>query len=112
MATLASGGSTTLDSGVGTLGYEWHVDADNGFRPAGLMDMSSTTDSTAQPFVDYGSQTTTQTTTHHLTLYRAASGVLVFGAGTVQWAWGLDNGAGTGNPNRGANTLNRYQLVT
>ena len=30
------------------------------------------------------------TQTHHLTMYRAASGALVFGAGTVQWAWGLD----------------------
>jgi len=30
------------------------------------------------------------TVTHHLTLYRALSGALVFGAGTVQWAWGLD----------------------
>ena len=40
---------------------------------------------------------TTSTATHHLTLYRAPSGALVFGAGTVQWAWGLDNGAGTGN---------------
>ena len=26
----------------------------------------------------------------HLTLYRAASGALVFDAGTVQWAWGLE----------------------
>ncbi len=25
------------------------------------------------------------------TLYRAPSGALVFGAGTVQWSWGLDN---------------------
>src|SRR5262249_19772305 len=25
------------------------------------------------------------------------SGALVFGAGTVQWSWGLDNGAGGGN---------------
>ena len=32
-----------------------------------------------------------QTTTHHLTLYRAPSGALVFGAGTVQWSWGLDS---------------------
>src|SRR5207245_1649274 len=29
--------------------------------------------------------------THHLTMYRAPSGALVFGAGTVQWTWGLDN---------------------
>ena len=56
VASLASGQSATLDSGVGTLGYEWDVDADNGFRPAGLMDMSSTTNPTAQPFTDYGSQ--------------------------------------------------------
>src|SRR5215472_14078796 len=97
VATLASGDSTTLDQGVGTLGYEWDVDADNGFRPAGLMDMSATTVSGAQAFTDYGSNLTNQPTTHHLTLYRAASGALVFGAGTVQWAWGLDNGAGTGN---------------
>ena len=97
VASLASGSSTTLDSGVGTLGYEWDVDADNGFRPPGLLDMSSTTDSTAQPFTDYGSFTTTQATTHHLTLYRAPSGALVFGAGTVQWSWGLDNGTGSGN---------------
>ena len=26
-----------------------------------------------------------------MTLHRAASGALVFGAGTVQWSWGLDN---------------------
>ena len=91
VASLGTGQSTTLDSGTGTLGYEWDVDADNGFRPAGLMDMSSTTDASAQPFTDYGSQTTTQSTTHHLTLYRAPSGALVFGAGTVQWSWGLDS---------------------
>ena len=59
--------------GVGTLGYEWDVDADNGFRPAGLMDMSSTTDTNAEVFTDYGSTTTPNSTaTHHLTLYRAA----------------------------------------
>ena len=100
VASLASGQLTTLDQGVGTLGYEWDVDADNGFRPAGLLDMSSTTYNGAQIFTDYGSNTTPQlnaTATHHLTLYRAASGALVFGAGTVQWAWGLDNGTGSGN---------------
>ena len=98
VASLGSGQSTTLDQGVGTLGYEWDVDADNGFRPPGLMDMSSTTDSSAEVFTDYGSTTQfNSTATHHLTLYRAASGALVFGAGTVQWAWGLDNGLERGN---------------
>ena len=92
VANLAPGGTATLDPGAGTLGYEWDEDADNGFRPAGLFDMSSTTSTSAEVFTDYG--TTTQansTATHHLTMYRAASGALVFGAGTVQWAWGLDN---------------------
>ena len=77
---------------IRTLGYEWDVDADNGFRPAGEFDLSSTTVSGVQPFTDYGSTTAaTGTETHHLTLYRAPSGALVFGAGTVQWAWGLDD---------------------
>ena len=57
VASLASGQSTTLDQGVGTLGYEWDVDADNGFRPAGLMDLSSTTSTSAEDFTDYGSTT-------------------------------------------------------
>src|SRR5215472_17512978 len=98
VANLTSGQSTTLDQGVGTLGYEWDVDADNGFRPPGLMDMSSTTSNSAEICIDYGCITQPNSTaTHHLTLYRAPSGALVFGAGTVQWSWGLDNGAGTGN---------------
>src|SRR5262249_61477944 len=32
-----------------------------------------------------------------VTLYRAASGALVFGAGTVQWSWGLVSLVGSGN---------------
>ena len=78
------------------MGYEWDADLDNGFRPAGLFQLSSTTVNVPEAFTDYGS--TTQlggTATHHLTLYRAPSGALVFGAGTVQWSWGLDDG----NPN-------------
>ena len=98
VAGLSPGHSITLDAGVGTLGYEWDVDADNGFRPPGLFDMSATTDTSAEVFTDYGSNTQPNSTaTHHLTLYRAASGALVFGAGTVQWSWGLDNGTGSGN---------------
>jgi hypothetical protein len=81
VASLPAGQSTTLDAGVGTLGYEWDVDADNGFRPAGLMDMSSTTSNSAEVFTDYGGLTQLgSTATHHLTLYRAPSGALVFGA--------------------------------
>lgn len=93
VANLTSGQTLTLSPGTGTLGYEWDMDADNGFRPPGLFDMSSTTATNAQIFTDYGSTTTgnNATATHNLTLYRASSGALVFGAGTVQWSWGLDN---------------------
>jgi uncharacterized repeat protein (TIGR02543 family) len=37
------------------------------------------------------SQTFLSGFTHHLSLYRADSGALVFGAGTMQWSWGLDD---------------------
>ena len=98
VASLSPGQSTTLDAGGGMLGNEWDVDADNGFRPPGLMDMSSTTDTNSEIFTDYGGTLQDNATvTHHLTLYRAASGALVFGAGTIQWSWGLDNGTGGGN---------------
>ena len=79
-------------SGNDTLGYEWDEDVDNGFRPAGEFDLSSTTVSSLQKFTDYGSTLNENATgTHHLTMYRAQSGALVFGAGTVQWSWGLEN---------------------
>ena len=43
-------------------------------------------------FTDYGSTTMLDgTATHNMTMYRAPSGARVFGAGTVQWAWGLDD---------------------
>ena len=50
----------------------------------------------ADKLLDYGS-TTDADATHSLTLYRHASGALVFGAGTIQWSWGLD-----GHHDRGA----------
>ncbi|HEY7120917.1 MAG TPA: DUF4082 domain-containing protein [Solirubrobacterales bacterium] len=89
-ATLGPGQSLAL--APGTLGYEWDVDADNGFRPAGSVRLSSTTVTDLETFIDYGSTTTSPSTaTHNMTMYRAPSGARVFGAGTVQWAWGLDD---------------------
>ena len=69
-------GTTTLEGS--TLGYEW-----DGYRPEfastyppGRVVMSETNDTGA---------------THQLSLYRdPESNALVFGAGTAQWAWGLD----------------------
>ena len=82
----------TLQLAPGTLGYEWDVDADNDIRPAGAFRLSSTTVSGVEAFLDYGSETDPNATvTHNMTLYKAPSGALVFGAGTVQWSWGLDS---------------------
>ena len=89
VASLAPGATATL--GSGTVGYEWDEDADNGFRPAGLIRLSTTTATGVETLLDYGSTYGTGDATHHLTLYRAPSGVLVFGAGTIQWSWGLDS---------------------
>jgi hypothetical protein len=88
VASLQPGQTATLSNE--TLGYEWDQDVDNGFRPAGEIDLSSTTMSVPQVVQDYKEDLTTGTETHHLTLYRASSGALVFGAGTVQWSWGLN----------------------
>jgi N,N-dimethylformamidase beta subunit-like, C-terminal/Bacterial Ig-like domain/Bacterial Ig domain len=87
VASQPPGATATLSDS--TLGYEWDEDADNGSRPAGLVRLSSTTLSGAEVLQDYGSTYAGGTATHHLTLYRRGS-ALVFGAGTVQWAWGLD----------------------
>ena len=106
VASLKPGETATL--GEDTLGYEWDEDVDNGFRPAGLMDLSSTTTEVPEKLLDYGSTYGPGTATHHLTLYRAPSGALVFGAGTVQWSWGLD-----GEHDRGTTTPDpRMQQAT
>ncbi len=90
IAALGAGQTATL-AGL-TLGYEWDEDIDNGHRPAGLFRVSSTTVTGAPVVVpeSYGSRFGSGTAVHSMTLYRAPSGALVFGAGTVQWTWGLD----------------------
>ncbi|MCG8349360.1 MAG: DUF4082 domain-containing protein, partial [Chloroflexales bacterium] len=105
IATLPAGGAATLADD--TLGYEWDVlelDSSNpaaeivaAARPAGLIRLSTTTVDNAPLLRDYGSNgyqnsfSPLSTASHHLTLYRHSSGALVFGAGTVQWSWGLDD---------------------
>jgi hypothetical protein len=88
IAELAANQTATLPDQ--TLGYEWDEDIDNGSRPAGLFHMSSTTANVPEKLQDFGTTVAPGTATHHLTLYKAASGALVFGGGTVQWSWGLD----------------------
>jgi len=73
------------------LGYEWDSAPDNSFTPDGLIRLSSTTLSVDTLLYDYGTTVGPGIATHNLTLYRAESGALVFGAGTVYWSWGLDS---------------------
>ena len=101
-----------------TLGYEWDEDIDTGgggaiassygvtptgakFRPAGLVELSTTTSASVGPLqsgsdpelqapgANVGAEAVTPVT-HHMTLHREPSGALVFSSGTIQWSWGLD----------------------
>jgi Domain of unknown function (DUF4082)/Secretion system C-terminal sorting domain/Bacterial Ig domain len=74
IASLSSGQTATL--APSSLGYECDFEQFPATYPHGRITMSSTAISTF---------------THKLSLYKASSGALVFGAGTVLWAWGLDD---------------------
>jgi hypothetical protein len=82
VAALSTGQSVTLP--LGTLGYEWDFEqaAYSSSNPAGRITLSNTT---------------AVGKTHKISLYRHSSGALVFGAGTVQWSWGLDSEHDRGN---------------
>ncbi|MGY3604085.1 MULTISPECIES: DUF4082 domain-containing protein [unclassified Bradyrhizobium] len=89
VASLQPGQTATLVKNY--LGYEWDVAADNGFDPAGLVRLSSTTLPVSSYLLDYGNTVGNAVATHSLTLYRALSGALVFGAGSVYWPWALSD---------------------
>lgn len=89
-ASLAAGQTYSLPAQ--TLGYEWDEDLDNGARPPGAFQLSTTTQNlTADLLLDYGATYGSGVATHHLMMYRASSGALVFGAGTVDWAFALNS---------------------
>ena len=88
VATQPAGGSVTLNGAV--IGYEWDEELDNGVRPPGLFWLSTTPVNVSSLLLDYGSTYGAGLATHHMTMYKSASGALVFGAGTVRWSWGLD----------------------
>ncbi|ANZ36372.1 hypothetical protein BBK82_10165 [Lentzea guizhouensis] len=89
MALLPPGQTGFIEDGV--LGYEWDESPDNRFRPPTLIKLSQTNRFITQRYlVDYGLTTGDGNATHHLTLYKAPSGALVFGAGTVFWSFALD----------------------
>jgi methionine-rich copper-binding protein CopC len=89
VAGLSSGQTYTMPPE--TLGYEWDSDVDNGYRPAGEIDMSQTCEKVDEKLYTVTEEFVSDNACNSLTLYRAASGALVFDAGTVQWAWGLES---------------------
>jgi hypothetical protein len=99
VANTAPGQSASLVQNL--LGYEWDSSPDNGFRPGGLVDLSSTTLQVSTNLLDYGNTTGNGTATHNLVEFRdPTSGAIIFGAGTVFWSWGLasDHDQNTGAP--------------
>jgi methionine-rich copper-binding protein CopC len=92
LASLAANSSYTFQPG--TLGYEWDSVEDNGFQPPGVAQLSRTSVTMSGNYVlqNYGDLYGPGTKTHALTLYKyQPSGALVFAAGTVQWAWGVED---------------------
>ncbi|MDT8857835.1 DUF4082 domain-containing protein [Paracoccaceae bacterium Fryx2] len=87
--SIANGGQ--LDIAPGILGYEWDASPDDLSRPAGLIKLSETTINWSGILTDQGNTVLPGSATHNLSIYRAPSGALVFGAGTVFWSWGLSN---------------------
>ncbi|MBB6612666.1 DUF4082 domain-containing protein [Pontibacter sp. Tf4] len=97
IASLGNGQSATLTQG--TIGYEWNPEQEQ-YRatyPKGRIILSKT-------IVDGK--------VHHLSLYRHSSGAWVFGAGTVQWSWGLDSnhdrGSAAASPDMQQATVNLF----
>ena len=106
IASLPPTGTYTLPQG--TLGYEWDEDLDDGARPAGAFRLSTATyNLTEDLLLDNGGAYGAGPATHHMMMYRAPSGALVFGSGTIQWSWGLnsqhDNPFGFTNPDPDVN---------
>ena len=95
VANLATGATATLTNG--TLGYEWDWEQFQGSYPPGRITMSNTS------FDGH---------VHKLSLYKSSFGGLVFGAGTVQWSWGLDathdRGSDPANPAMQQATVNLF----
>jgi hypothetical protein len=80
---FAGTGLKNGDALRGLLGYA--VDAIHGGGPPALERLAHS------PFVDRGDPEAPRTRYADMTIYTAASGALVFAAGSMQWSWGLDD---------------------
>lgn len=86
---MAKSGHTSVLS-RGLLGHEWDEDLDNGFRPASMIRLSETHVDNVMYAIDAGSVYDSGSGSHHLVLWKhPKSGAVTFGAGTVQFSWGL-----------------------
>ena len=91
--TVANLSSGTASLATGAVGGEFDDDEDNGYRPAGLFELTATsvTDS-SNYLLDYGVTYGSGTAINKAVMYRyPASGAIVFSTGTYRWSWGLDN---------------------
>ena len=88
-------GPDTWTGPDGIVGFEGDepADTDPAEAPANLIRLSQTSFPVTDGLSDDDGDTYVEdgTYTHAFTLYRADSGALVFGAGTNQYAWALDN---------------------
>jgi hypothetical protein len=95
---FAGTGLTPGDELPGIVGYEYDRLGDEASRPAGLAVVGSS------PVRGFNGQERAASVS-----YRAASGALVFNAGTIQWSWGLDD---FGHEDIGAFADARLQRLT
>jgi hypothetical protein len=88
LSSLAPG--TTDSVGTALVGWEWDARVSNGLQPAGV-EVLAATPVNGQILQNNGAFQSPGTATQESTLYRAASGALVFNAGTINWWRGLAN---------------------
>lgn len=88
-------GNQTVKMPAGSLGYEWDYEQYLSSNPAGRMKLSHNNIAHRD---------------HHLILYRHSSGALVFGAGSIQFAWALDSVHYGGTSNRASQDMQQAMV--
>jgi Domain of unknown function (DUF4347)/Domain of unknown function (DUF4082) len=87
----ANTGLNNGDTLPGLVGFEWDGIINNGFTPAGLVILSESPVSQADPDIAPSFPPGTDTTIANAVRYTAPSGAKVFSTGSVNWVWGLSS---------------------
>jgi hypothetical protein len=82
-------GAGPTSIGAELIGWEWDGVADNGHTPAGLRRLSATP--VEGDVMDTAGRITRGAAVASAATYTAASGAIVFAAGTILFSWGLDD---------------------